>query len=63
MSASLNQVLWPQLSFGPINLWSFPAEWRRQGLHVGWASHESQTTKKAARPQVHPTIRAVLNHR
>lgn len=51
-------VAWPAISFGPVNLWSFPAEWRRLGLYRKWKTLPATTSSS-----VHPTVLAMLQHR
>lgn len=30
--STLPTVTWPELQFGPVNLWSLPADWKRDPL-------------------------------
>lgn len=67
MSRQANEsTFWPSLTFGPINLWSFPANWRREGSQATWALRPTPAPVSVAgesKALVHPMIRAVLNHR
>lgn len=65
-SASLSNqhqpsVMWPTLHFGPINLWSFPAAWRRD-LTIKVAEPQAPA-QKARMSSAHPFIRMVTAHR
>ncbi len=60
MQATVNtSVEWPRLSFGPINLWSFPAAWKRDEL----PSAQSFMPKVSGSHQVNPLIARILSHR
>lgn len=54
-------VEWPQLQFGPINLWSFPAAWKREPVEARPAPLFA--TKDHMSSQVNPLIRRILSHR
>lgn len=50
---------WPTLNFGPINLWSFPAAWKRQEL----ASPVQVVKPSSVSQQVNPVVRQILANR
>ena len=53
-------VGWPHLSFGPVNLWSLPAAWKRVPVDVGRmrTAPLSQLSK-----QVNPQVTRLLSQR
>lgn len=52
---------WPSLSFGPINLWSFPAAWKFDEPEQCRAPVLASKDKTV--PQVNPLIRRILSSR
>jgi hypothetical protein len=55
-------VEWPRLAFAPINLWSFPAAWKRESTDFR-AAPVQVTQVSNAQHQVNPHIRRLLAHR
>ncbi|KVP39637.1 hypothetical protein WJ87_05280 [Burkholderia ubonensis] len=55
-------VKWPSLQFAPINLWSFPAAWKRDPAEFRPAPALA-TQDSASHHQVNPLIRRILSHR
>lgn len=56
-----SSVEWPHLQFGPINLWSFPAAWKREPVED--RPTPIFATKDNTSSQVNPLIRRILAHR
>ncbi|KVP75408.1 hypothetical protein WJ96_06715 [Burkholderia ubonensis] len=54
-------VQWPHLAFAPINLWSFPAAWKRDPTE--FRPTPEQVTQASTAHQVNPLIRRILSHR
>jgi hypothetical protein len=55
-------VQWPRLAFAPINLWSFPAAWKRERSEFHPAPMPV-TKVSTTQNQVNPLIRRILSHR
>ena len=53
---------WPGLTFAPINLWSFPAAWKREMTEFPPAPALS-TQDNTASYQVNPLIRRIMSYR
>lgn len=53
-------VTWPQLQFGPVNLWSLPAGWKRDPQI---ARPQPAVAPRNSSPQVNPHIRRILANR
>lgn len=58
-SASLQ---WPSLTFAPINLWSFPAAWKR-GMKEFPPAPPAAPTENSGSYQVNPLIQRIMSYR
>lgn len=59
-TALVPAISWPMLQFGPVNLWSLPAAWKRD---VVPALTHVPVPKAPVAHQVNPQIRRILANR
>lgn len=60
-SLAAARIQWPHLHFGPVNLWSVPADWKRDPIVA--KPLPTLATKVSTPDQVNPHIRRILAHR
>lgn len=54
-------VVWPQLQFGPVNLWTLPADWKRDPAIA--RPLPALAPRNSSSHQVNPLIRRILANR
>lgn len=59
-AAAVPAVTWPHLQFGPVNLWSLPADWKRDPQI---ARPVPAIAPRSSSSQVNPHIRRILANR
>lgn len=55
------RIEWPQLQFGPVNLWSLPADWKRDPLVA--RPFPALAPRNSSIHQVNPHIQRILANR
>lgn len=60
-ASAVGPVVWPQLQFGPVNLWSLPADWKRDPLVA--RPPAVLAPRNSSTHQVNPHIRRILANR
>lgn len=60
-AAAAAAVTWPNLNFGPVNLWSVPADWKRDPLVA--RPLPALAPRNSSPHQVNPHIRRILANR
>ena len=58
LAAPQATVTWPQIQFGPVNLWSLPADWKRDPLVARPLA--ALAPRNNSSHQVNPDIRRIL---